>query len=91
MTDYLKTRHVYMDMPVKDLKVYPAKGTQCAKLLDFMRQTRECVTPLSALRIAGSLRASERFRELEAMGWEIERGWVKTSGGARVRSYRLKA
>ena len=70
--------------------VYPAKGTQCRALLDWMQDTGLAVTPLSALKIAGSFRASERFRELEAMGWEIERGWFKTATGARVRSYRLK-
>ena len=75
---------------IKVEAVYPAKGTQCRKLLDWLQDTGLEVTPLSALKIAGSLRASERFRELEAMGWEIERRWVKTAGGARVRSYKLK-
>jgi len=75
---------------IKNVQVYPAKGTQCDQILEMLK-ARMPVTPLTALRFAGSFRCSERIREIEAMGWEIERGWVKTSGGARVRSYRLKS
>ena len=70
--------------------VYPAKGTQCAMILDWMKRTRSAITGMVALDIARCWSLPKRICELEAMGWEIERGWVKTSGGARVRSYRLK-
>ena len=46
------------------------------------------LTPLSALQIAGSLRASERIRELEAQGVPIIRERIQV-GDKRVMSYKL--
>ncbi len=48
------------------------------------------LTPVKALQEGIGFRLSERIREIEKMGYEIERGWFKTAGGARVRTYRLK-
>ena len=50
--------------------------------------TGASITPLEALRIAGSLRLSERIRELETEGFSISHTMVKV-GGKRVCSYRL--
>ena len=69
--------------------VYPAKGTQCDKVLRML-QAGGHVTPLSALKSAGSLRLSQRIIELEKMGWEIEHIPYKFKSGRRVMSYRLK-
>jgi hypothetical protein len=75
-----------MDMK---LQVWPEAGTQNYKILCWM-QANGAITPLDALDYAGSFRLSERCRELEGMGWEMERKRVKTAGGAHVMSYRLK-
>ena len=48
----------------------------------------EVLTPYNALQIAGSLRLSERIRELEAEGLSISHNWL-TVGKKRVMSYRL--
>lgn len=62
--------------------------TQKQIILDQLMKGRT-VTPLEALELAGSFRLSERIRELEREGYAIEKGWVKTHSGARVRTYRL--
>ncbi len=48
----------------------------------------QTLTPLSALQVAGTLRLSERVRELEAQGVPIEHEW-QTVGGKHVMSYKL--
>ena len=50
--------------------------------------TGASITPLEALHIAGSLRLSERIRELEAEGISISHTMVKV-GEKRVCSYKL--
>lgn len=67
----------------------PREFTQNWGILAYMK-TYGPITPVEALRACKSFRLSERIRELEALGWQIERGWFKTAGGARVRTYRLK-
>lgn len=48
----------------------------------------QTLTPYSALQIAGTLRLSERVRELVRDGVPIEKERVQV-GGANVMSYRL--
>jgi len=62
-------------------------STQNDRLLDALIRG-EVITPLSALQIAGSLRASERIRELEKQGVPIIHEWQDV-GGKRVMGYRL--
>ena len=62
-------------------------STQNDKLFAAL-QRGETITPLRALEIAGSLRASERIRELEAQGVPIIHEWQQV-GGKRVMGYRL--
>jgi hypothetical protein len=62
-------------------------STQNLKIAAHLMRGRT-ITPVEALEIAGCFRLSERIRELERLGWNIKRGWVKTHGGARVRSYK---
>ena len=61
--------------------------SQCDKLMDALLRG-ETLTPLTALQIAGSLRASERIRELEAQGVPIIHERVQV-GEKYVMSYRL--
>ena len=61
--------------------------TQCDKLLEAL-QRGEVITPLRALELAGSLRCSERVRELEAQGVPIIHEWQQV-GDKRVMGYRL--
>ena len=61
--------------------------TQCDKLMAALL-AGETITPLRALEIAGSLRASERIRELEAQGVPIIHEW-QTVGEKRVMGYKL--
>ena len=51
-------------------------------------QRGEVLTPLSALNIAGTLRLSERVRELVREGVPIEKERVQV-GGKHVMSYKL--
>ena len=59
------------------------------RVLELMLRQRRCISPMDALKEAGSFRLSERIRELERAGMRIERGWHGTPSGARVRSYRM--
>ena len=47
------------------------------------------ITPLSALKYFGTLRLSERIRELEAEGVRIVHKMVRLENGKRVCSYRI--
>ena len=62
--------------------------SQKAAILKHLQRGR-ILTPVEALELFGTFRLSERCRELEREGATIQRGWVLTQGGARVRSYRL--
>lgn len=68
---------------------WPKAGTQNYMILMWMRK-HGAITPIDALNDCRCFRLSERCRELEKLGWKLERGWFKTAGGARVRTYRLK-
>jgi len=61
--------------------------TQKDAVLEYLL-TGASITPYDALRVAGSLRLSERIRELEAEGVSIVHSWL-TVGKKRVMSYRL--
>ena len=61
--------------------------SQNDKLLEALCRG-EVLTPLSALHIAGTLRLSERIRELESENVQIARQWLKVNG-KRVMSYKL--
>ena len=57
------------------------------KLMEAMIRG-ETITPYTALQIAGTLRLSERVRELEAEGVQIIHEWQKV-GNKKVMGYRL--
>ena len=61
--------------------------SQKEAILDHL-MTGASITPLEALKIAGSLRLSERIRELEADGVSIAHTMVKV-GRKWVCSYKL--
>ncbi len=63
--------------------------TQNEKLLKHLKSGK-AVTPFTALRVAGSLRLSERMREIAAAGHQIKKEMVKV-GRARVMMYWLAA
>lgn len=54
-----------------------------------MLKAGEQVTPYSALERTGSLRLSERIRELKADGYIIKTEMIKLANGKRVASYKL--
>ena len=61
--------------------------SQCESILKYLSAGNE-LTPLTALQLCGTLRLSERIRELEADGVPITHNMVKV-GSKRVCSYRL--
>ena len=62
-------------------------NSQCDRIMEHLL-TGASITPLEALQVAGSLRLSERIRELEKEGVPITHTMVKV-GEKRVCSYRL--
>ena len=73
---------------IKVEAVWPSKGTQNWLILRYLVKN-PYITGMQALNVAHCWSLPKRICELQEMGWEFEKGWVKTSGGARVRSYRL--
>lgn len=64
--------------------------TQKDAVMEYL-QTGATITPLNALQLCGTLRLSERIRELEADGVPIDRNWVQVSLKTRVMGYKLGA
>ena len=62
-------------------------SSQCDKLMEALMRG-EVLTPLTALQIAGTLRLSERIRELQAQSVPIIHERVQV-GSKHVMSYRL--
>ena len=72
------------------------RASQKQRILEYMiRQTRDPalwpMMPAVAYNLCGSLRLSERIRELEADGYVIIRAWRRYDTGQRVMSYRLSS
>jgi hypothetical protein len=61
--------------------------TQCARLIDYMATGRR-ITPLDAVRIAGTLKLSTRIGELRRDRHPIKDEWV-SKGGKRSKAYWL--
>ena len=66
----------------------PAEGTQCAMVLDHIRQ-RGSITPKEAMAF-GCYRLAARVKDLREMGWNIITEREEHEGGEHAR-YRLKA
>ena len=64
-----------------------ANWSQNRIILAYLRKRRR-IDPMTALRVAGCFRLSERIRELEAAGHEFVRSWNEV--GKRYRVYTLK-
>jgi len=64
--------------------------SQCGKLLNYLEQNSNGLTQLESFNALGICRLSERVRELEALGFEIEHKPERTNTGARVVRYQLK-
>ena len=62
--------------------------SQKKQILKFLK-TGQYITPFVALQICGSLRLSERIRELEADGIKIKKQMIK-AGNTRVMAYWIK-
>jgi hypothetical protein len=62
--------------------------SQKTAILEYMQRGHQ-ITPASAYALCGSLRLSERIRELERDGYHIDRQRV-TTGRTTVMGYRLR-
>ncbi len=65
------------------------KKSQRDLILNYL-QNVGTITPIEALHGFGCFRLSERIREIEALGYQVEHIPFKTPTGKRVMSYRLK-
>ena len=50
--------------------------TQNARLLNYLETHPDGITQLEAVHAIGSLRLSERIRELEKLGYIIDHDWI---------------
>lgn len=63
------------------------RPSQNHKLLAAMR--RGWVTPLTAFKIAGTLRFSGRVLELRRAGHKLRERWIASNGHTRVKAFRI--
>ena len=61
---------------------------QWERILDYLLAGNS-ITPVEALNKFGSFRLSERIREIQELGYLIDKRMVDTLGGARVMEYRI--
>ena len=64
--------------------------TQTDKLLAYLEEHPEGITPLEALRVIGSFRLGARVYDLRKRGYQIVSQAEVVNGGARVARYRLE-
>lgn len=64
--------------------------SQNGRLLNYLEQHPEGITQLEAFNTLGMCRLSERCRELEALGIQIEHIPERTKGRPRIMRYKLK-
>jgi len=66
------------------------KQTQTDRLLEYLQEHPEGITPLEALRVIGTFRLAARVYDLRKRGHRIVEQDEVVSGGARVARYRLE-
>lgn len=64
------------------------KKTQHTKILEYLN-TGKRLTPLQAVRVAGTMKLATRIGELIREGYPIIKEWYRTPNGKKVMSYRL--
>ena len=64
------------------------KQTQQKKILEYLK-TGKVLTPIHALRVAGTMKLSTRVGELIRQGYPIIKEWYRPVKGRKVMSYRL--
>lgn len=64
------------------------KQTQQKKILKYLSEGN-VLTPIEALRVAGTMKLATRIGELIRMGYPIEKEWYPIGNGRKVMSYRL--
>lgn len=64
------------------------KKTQHTKILEYLN-TGKRLTPLQAVRVAGTMKLATRIGELIREGYPIVKEWYRTPNGKKVMSYRL--
>ena len=66
------------------------KQTQTDRLLEYLQEHPEGITPLEALKVIGTFRLAARVYDLRKRGHRIVEQDEVVSGGARVARYRLE-
>ena len=66
------------------------KQTQTDRLLEYVQEHPEGITPLEALKVIGTFRLAARVYDLRKRGHRIVEQDEVVSGGARVARYRLE-
>jgi hypothetical protein len=61
---------------------------QWERILDYLLAGNS-ITPVEALNKFGCFRLSERIREIQGLGYWVDRERVKTTGGALVMEYHI--
>lgn len=64
------------------------KQTQQKKIIDYLSKGN-VLTPIEALKVAGTMKLATRIGELIRQGYPIVKEWYPIANGRKVMSYRL--
>jgi len=61
-------------------------GPQHYAIIEYLKAGHS-LTPIEAIKIAGSMKLSSRVGELRTKGYNIQSEWIKTDTGKKVKKY----
>jgi hypothetical protein len=59
-------------------------------IIEYLKQGHT-LTPIEAIKVAGSMKLSTRVGELRKLGYDIKNEWLKLENGKKVKRYWLAA
>ena len=68
----------------------PKLNNQHFLIIEYLKQGHT-LTPIEAIKVAGSMKLSTRIGELRKLGYDIKDEWLKLENGKKVKSYWLAA
>jgi hypothetical protein len=68
----------------------PKLNNQHFLIIEYLKQGHT-LTPLEAIKVAGSMKLSTRVGELRKLGYDIKDEWLKLENGKKVKKYWLNS
>lgn len=68
----------------------PKPNNQHFLIIEYLKQCHT-LTPLEAIKVAGTMKLSSRVGELKKLGYDIKDEWLKLENGKKVKRYWLNS